>query len=104
MISKEDYLIGYSELILRELKGLNYFREEILEMFKAVNRTKLRKLHIYKIQTDEARSIAIKRGVPIKDALHAVICRDNDYELISRDLHFDLLKDITKVSKPEFYI
>lgn len=45
--------------------------------------------------------MANQRDVPLRDALHAVIARDNGAQLVSRDWDFEQLKDITKTKKPE---
>ncbi len=36
-----------------------------------------------------------------KDALHAVLSRDNGAVLITRDAHFELLSFMVEVKKPE---
>lgn len=52
-------------------------------------------------QVDEARRIAVEKKVPGSDVLHAVLTRDNNAVLITRDQHFELLWDIVKSLKPE---
>jgi len=52
-------------------------------------------------QNREAGIIARIRKLPRADALHAVLARDNDAILVSRDNHFGILCDITQVRKPE---
>jgi len=39
--------------------------------------------------------------VPAGDALHAIVARDNDLILVTRDRHFRKLEDISKHYKPE---
>lgn len=75
----------------------NHERNNIL----AVAKDNLERIHIYKEQTKEARKLARERNVPLKDALYAVLARDNQLQLISNDEHFNKLKDITKAKKPE---
>lgn len=52
-------------------------------------------------QNIEAGIIARIRKLPRADALHAVLARDNDAILVSRDNHFGILCDIAQVRKPE---
>ena len=52
-------------------------------------------------QRDEAKKIAEKRRLPKGDVIHAILARDNKAVLVSRDKHFQLLKDICEVVKPE---
>ena len=42
--------------------------------------------------------------MPRKDALHAIIARDNNLQLIATDPHFEKLKDITTAKKPQDFI
>ena len=48
-----------------------------------------------------AKDLALKRDIPKGDALHALIARDNNSILVSLDNHFQLLKDIAKIKKPQ---
>lgn len=52
-------------------------------------------------QREEAKKIAQEKGIPKGDVIHAILARDNNAILVSRDKHFQLLKDICKVVKPE---
>ena len=52
-------------------------------------------------QREEAKKIAKERDVPAGDALHAIVARDNDLILVTRDRHFRKLEDISKHYKPE---
>jgi len=92
----------YSELVVEELK-LKYTKEEIEEYcFEFLRDMKLiQKVEISSKQVDEAKKIAQEREVPKGDVMHAILARDNNAVLISRDHHFDLLQDIVKSYKPE---
>ena len=48
-----------------------------------------------------AKDISKKRDIPLADAFHAIISRDHHAIMITRDRHFELLKDIVKSDKPE---
>ena len=103
-IIEEDCIVIYSDLIKVELKRLGYSKNEINVIFNIAKPDNLRRVHIYEKQIDEARKLAKQRDVPKKDALHAVISRDNNVQLVSKDYHFEKLKDITIYRKPEDFI
>ena len=61
----------------------------------------LEKTELSSEQEKEAGIISQKRNLPKGDAIHAILARDNKAILVSRDKHFQLLKDICIVMKPE---
>ncbi|MBI2142910.1 hypothetical protein HYU20_01030 [Candidatus Woesearchaeota archaeon] len=89
------------DLTLKELKNLGYSKSEISEILSLATPKNSRRIHINVRQIQEAVRISNVRKVPRKDALHAILCRDNDFILIARDRHFELLKEITEAKKPE---
>ena len=94
--------ILYSELVLEELK-LKYTSDEIERYcFEFLRDMRLiKEVKISRKQVDEAGKIAGERKVPRGDALHAVLARDNNATVVTRDRHFDSLQDIAKPLKPE---
>ena len=52
----------------------------------------------------KAKDLAQKRNVPKRDALHALIARDNNAILITIDNHFKKLTDIAIPHKPKDFI
>ncbi len=87
-------------MIADELKASDYGTFEIEDLFKPI-----RQILIYaeptKKQYGKAKDLAAKRKVPLLDAMHAIIARDEKAILVSRDNHFKKLLDITKPKKPE---
>lgn len=73
-----------------KIRGLTIHFDKIIE-----------KANITDKQREEALKIAKQRNIPRGDALHAILARDNNAILVSRDKHFQSLKDICKVVKPE---
>ncbi len=61
----------------------------------------IEKVFVTKEQRDEAKKIAEQRNLPPGDVLHAILARDNNFIMITRDKHFRELGDITKHYKPE---
>ncbi|MCH7568764.1 MAG: PIN domain-containing protein [Nanoarchaeota archaeon] len=103
-IIDENNVILYSDVVLRELKKLGYTQEDADDIFRVAKPSNLRKVHLFDKQIKEASKIAKVRNVPQRDALHAILSRDNYAQLISRDIHFEQLKDITAVKLPEDFI
>ncbi len=103
-IINEDLKIAYSDLHIKEFKNLGYTQNEINSILSIVKPNNIKHVHIYREQKEEAKKIARKRNVPEGDALHAIICRDNNLQLISRDLDFEKLKYITRAKLPEDFI
>ncbi|MBW2984989.1 type II toxin-antitoxin system VapC family toxin [Candidatus Woesearchaeota archaeon] len=75
---------------LDQIRGLTLHFEKIME-----------KVDVSEEQWNEAKKIAEERKLPRGDAIHAILARDNKAVLVSRDKHFQLLKDICEVVKPE---
>jgi predicted nucleic acid-binding protein len=75
---------------LDKIRGLTIPFEKLME-----------KVDVSDNQREEAKKIAEERGVPKGDVIHAILARDNNAILVSRDKHFQLLKDICEVMKPE---
>lgn len=100
-IIKENAVILYSDMLLRELRQLGYAPEEIATFFKIVKQNNLRHVHITREQKAEAMRIAFQRNIPKGDALHAILARDHDALLISRDQDFERLHDIVEARTPE---
>ena len=100
-IIQGNYVLAYSDLHIKEFKNLSYSQHEILAILAIVKQGKLRHIHIDSGQIKEALFLARQRKIPKKDALHAVLCRDNNLQLIARDPHFEKLKDISLYKTPE---
>ncbi len=95
-------IIFYSDLVVDELKKIGYSQQEILQIFSIAKPDHLKKTHIYKKQIDEARRVARKHDVPEADALHAILARDNQFTLVSRDQKdFPKLRYIWPAKLPE---
>ena len=91
--------IVVSTFLLRELEtaySLDKIRGLALPFEKLME-----KVDVSDKQREEAKKIAEERGIPKGDVIHAVLARDNKAILVSRDKHFQLLKDIFEAVKPE---
>ena len=96
--AKKSTLI-ISDILIRELEGY-YSLEEINGMMLPFQKI-IEKVIATKEQRVEARKIAEERNLPPGDCLHAILARDNEFILITRDKDFNHLKDISSYHKPE---
>jgi len=73
-----------------QIKGIFSLFEKLIEPVKSS-----------KDQHEEALRLASERDVPKGDAFHAILARDSDSILVTRDRHFKKLSDISRPFKPE---
>jgi len=101
MIKDIKATVLYSDIIVDELSK-DFNREQIKGIFKIVSEVKLlEKVKLRKEQFQEAAKLKRERDVPFGDCLHAIIARDNNSIMITRDAHFEELQDVVEVKKPE---
>jgi predicted nucleic acid-binding protein len=100
-IINTNSVVLYSDLHIQELRRLGYSAGEVNEIFSILKPHCLRRIHTSSFQKDEARKIAVHCGVPRGDALHAILARDNDALVVSRDPHFSRLRGIVEKRLPE---
>ena len=83
-----------SDIHIKELKDLGYSLDEINSIFSIFKLAKIKKVHINRKQLEESRRLALQKNIPKGDILHAILSRDNEAIMISRDKHFEILKFI----------
>ncbi|MBT3465132.1 PIN domain-containing protein [archaeon] len=98
-IMVEKNIIVISDHIQRELES-NYGIPEIRGFFLPFKNF-LEKIYVKDEQREEAKIIGKQKKVPKGDTLHAIIARDYNLTLITRDKHFKELDVISKHYKPE---
>ena len=99
-LENEDFIL-YSDMVIKELK-VKYSDEEINNILEIVSkRNLLVKVDISESQAKEAAILCGQREVAFGDALHAILARDNNAIMVTRDKHFLELTDIAEVKKPE---
>jgi predicted nucleic acid-binding protein len=96
--SRKDKLI-ISDLLINELE-MNYSIEQINGMIKPFQDL-IEKVIVTKEQRNEAIKVAEERYLPLGDVLHAILARDYESILVTRDKHFNDLEDISPYYKPE---
>ncbi len=97
--SKGKGTLWVSDVVIRELEGY-YSRDEIRGLLTPFMKN-IKKVGVTKEQAREARRVVEKYQTSQGDALHAILARDNDLILISRDRDFLKLAHITKSYRPE---
>ena len=94
-------LILYSDFVVEELK-VKYSEEQISNILEIIKkRNLLLKVDISESQAKEAAIICKQRKIAFGDALHAILARDNNAIMVTRDKHFLELTDIADIRKPE---
>jgi predicted nucleic acid-binding protein len=98
-IKTRGSIIVVTDFLIKELEK-KYSVAQINGLFRPFERL-LQKVIPTGRQAEEARRISFERGVPKGDALFAIVARDSDLVLITRDKHFRLLEDISNHYTPE---
>ncbi len=99
MVSEENIFI-ISDHLINELMT-NYTYDRLTNLLKIIPEPLKKKIKTSNNQTKEAFIIMNKFKIPFGDALHAIIARDNNAILITRDKHLFELTMIVSVAKPE---
>ena len=98
-IVEENDNVIYSDVHFTELKKLGYTYFEIKRLFYPFKHVLL--LVSSNKFVGKSRNIAKKRNIPQGDIIHALIARNTNSILVTRDKHFQKLLDITKPRAPE---
>jgi len=100
-IIHEEGIILYSDLVEDELEVV-YSKDEIRNnIFSIVPKEIFLKVLISENQSKESVYYSKKLGIPINDCIHAILARDNNAIMVTRDKHFFEFKGITEVKCPE---
>lgn len=99
-IIKEDNLFVLSDHLMNELKK-HYSQEELTKFFEIIPQVLIIKIETYEKQSKEALKIKNRLKIPFGDALHAVLARDNNAIIVTRDKHFYELTREVIIKKPE---
>jgi predicted nucleic acid-binding protein len=99
-IVEEGDIVLYSNVVEFELSCF-YTKDIVKDIFSLVQSQSLKKVTIQEKRTKEAILLSKKRGIPYGDAMHAVLARDNDAILVTRDKDFTKLQDVSSHQLPE---
>ena len=99
-ITQNNDRIIYSDNTIYELSIIGYPTYELDSILQP-----LKPILIFVESTEKeiskAKDISLKRNIPKRDALHALIARDNKSILVTLDRHFQKLSDIIKIKRPQ---
>lgn len=98
-IKLDNSLIVISELTIKEL-GSIYSLKEVISLLKPF-KSFLKHIVPTKQEKVEAVKIANTRNLPKGDVLHAILARNHNSTLVTRDNYFKELVDISDFFKPE---
>ena len=99
LIKAKRFKLVVSDLLMKELE-IHYSVEKIRGMM-ALFSDVIEKVISTEKERKEAIKIAKEKQLPFGDALHAIIARDNNLVLVTRDRHFRALEEICKHYRPE---
>ena len=91
--------IIYSDFVVEELSHA-YDKQTIDKLFKGASEL-LEKVEIAEEQLKEAADLSREHKIPLGDAVHGILARDNKAIMVTRDRHFRKLKDKITIKKPE---
>lgn len=84
------------------MKGIGLSKTEINSLLSMIKPDHIKKVSVTKVQFEEAHRLAKQRNIPLGDSIHAIIARDNDAQMVSRDeKDFRKIKDITEYKEPK---
>ncbi len=99
-ITKSNDRVIYSDNNIYELNIIGYSTyelDQILQPLKPI----LIFVESTEKQISKAKDLSLKRNIPKRDALHALIARDNKSILVTLDRHFQKIHDIIKSKRPQ---
>jgi predicted nucleic acid-binding protein len=97
---ESEIIILYSELVLEEL-GTAYNKNEIKKIMDIVSGLLEKVENPNEQQKLDAKRLKKKFNIPFADAMHAILARDNEAILVSRDRHFNELREVVVIKYPE---
>lgn len=84
------------------MKALGLSDMEINSLLSMIKPDHIQRVSVTKVQFEEACRLAKQRDVPFGDVIHAILARDHEAILVSRDeKDFRKLKDVTNFREPK---
>ena len=98
----DDSKVIFSNLHEKEMKNIGLSQTDINSLLLIIKPDHVKRVSVTKLHIKEAHKLSKLRNVPLGDAIHAVLARDFEAQLVSRDeKDFRKLKDITKFIQPK---
>ncbi|HII15923.1 MAG TPA: PIN domain-containing protein [Nanoarchaeota archaeon] len=99
-IAQTGGIVIYSDMVIDELLR-RYPMHIIHKAFNIIPKSNFKKVYANSEQSAEADRLSRERELPFADCFHAILARDNFAIMVSRDRHFEQLRDIADTKKPE---
>jgi predicted nucleic acid-binding protein len=99
LIKSSGCIIAISDFLVEELERY-YPVDEITGMLRLFE-GKIEKILLTREEKEEAKILAIEHDVPEGDAIHAILARDHDLVLVTRDNHFKRIEKVWRHYLPE---
>mgnify|MGYP001578310187 CR=1 FL=1 len=99
LIRAKKARIIITDLLIKELGG--YYSPEQINGMMVLFEKLLDRIIIQNEEYEEGYKISSIRNIPLGDAIHAIVARNYNLILITRDKHFIRLKDISAFLRPE---
>jgi len=98
------FVVLISPDVIRELRNVLSINEQdiwskILKGLKNAN--KIIEIHSDNELDSKAKNLSRKQNIPIIDSLHLILAAENQAILVTRDSHFENLKELFAIKKPE---
>jgi len=102
-IECEFFILICDFIVLELCEVLNLDEKELNKILFAdlIKKNKITKIDFNEKQYKEAGDLSKSKLIPFSDALFAVLARAHNAILISRDKHYNEVKNIVEVKKPE---
>ncbi|MFH0936197.1 MAG: PIN domain-containing protein [Candidatus Woesearchaeota archaeon] len=99
-IIKENGLFIFSDHLIDELET-KYTSEKLNKFLEIIPEKLIIRINTNERQAKEAFKIKNKLKIPFGDVLHAILARDNNAILVTRDKHFYEIEKQVTIRKPE---
>lgn len=98
-IRSKNHALLVSDKVFAELSS--YYKEDDIKLLLKPFWAAIVMITATATNVKEAVQIACERNLPKGDAIHALLAREHNAILIARDRHFEQLRDIANIRKPE---
>lgn len=100
LIIRSNAIIIFTNIVEREL--LKYYSpREMSQILSILPPQKLVIIRATSIHFKKARCISKEFGLPITDCIHIAMAESNNAIFVTRDKHFDILRNMFSILKPE---
>ena len=101
-IIEDDAKVVFSNFNEKEMKAIGLSQTGINSLLSMIKPNHIKRVSVTKTQFEEAHRLAKQRNIPFGDSVHAILARDNDAQMVSRDeKDFSKIKDITEFKEPK---